>query len=111
MALLTPIADSLWSATAPLRFWGIETGARMTLVRLRAGGLFVHSPLPLDGELGTEVDALGPVVAVVAPSRFHHLSGYSDAIVPIGRNRSSGDDSVPANPPYMSTPPGRMKLT
>lgn len=95
MALLTPIADSLWSATAPLRFWGIETGARMTLVRLRAGGLFVHSPLPLDGELGTEVDALGPVVAVVAPSRFHHLS--------VGAWRDAYPDAVFACSPGLET--------
>ncbi len=58
----------------PLRFWGVETGARMTIVRLRAGALFVHSPLPLGAALRAEVDALGPVRAVVAPSLFHHLS-------------------------------------
>ena len=74
MGRLTPIADELWSMTAPLRFLGIETGARMTLVRLAAGGLFVHSPLPLEEGLREEVDALGPVTAVVAPSLFHHLS-------------------------------------
>lgn len=74
MALLTPISDELWSTTAPLRFWGIETGTRMTIVRLRDGGLFVHSPLPLEGGLEAEVDALGPVRAVVAPTLFHHIS-------------------------------------
>jgi len=46
----------------------------MTIVRLREGALFVHSPLPLGAELKAEVDALGPVMAVVAPSLFHHLS-------------------------------------
>jgi Domain of unknown function (DUF4336) len=46
----------------------------MTIARLRDGGLFVHSPLPLDARLKQEIDALGVVKAVVAPSLFHHLS-------------------------------------
>jgi len=71
---LIPIADGLWSMTQPLRFWGVETGARMTIVRLQDGGLFVHSPLPLDEALGAEIDGLGPTKVVVAPSLFHHLS-------------------------------------
>lgn len=74
MRRLAPIVDSVWSMTSPLRFWGVETGARMTVVRLRRGALFVHSPLPLSAELRAEVDSLGPVEAVVAPSLFHHLS-------------------------------------
>jgi hypothetical protein len=45
----------------------------MTLVRLAGGGLFVHSPIPLEDEIRKRVDALGPVAAIAAPSRFHHL--------------------------------------
>jgi hypothetical protein len=87
MARLTRIDDELWSAVAPLRFLGIETGTRMSVVRLREGGLFVHSPLPLADGLAQEVDALGPVHAVVAPTLFHHLSvgawkdAYPDALL------------------------------
>lgn len=71
--MLEPITEGLWSTTRPLRFFGIETGTRMTVVRLRGGGLFVHSPVGLDPALRAAVDALGPVAAIVAPSRFHHL--------------------------------------
>jgi hypothetical protein len=71
---LIPFAADLWSVARPLRFWGLETGARMSVVRLNDGGLLVHSPVPLDEKLKAEVDALGTVEAVVAPSRFHHLS-------------------------------------
>lgn len=46
----------------------------MSIVRLPDGGLFVHSPVPLDERLKAEVDALDTVEAVVAPSLFHHLS-------------------------------------
>lgn len=74
MATLVPIADKLWSATRPLRFWGVETGSRMTIARLADGGLFVHSPLPLDDGMRAEVDAMGPVEFVVAPSLFHHMA-------------------------------------
>ena len=51
VAALAPMADNLWSATTPLRFWGVETGSRMTIARLADSGLFVHSPLPLDDDL------------------------------------------------------------
>jgi hypothetical protein len=74
MTQLLPIASELWSIARPLRFYGVETGCRMTVVRLREGGLFVHSPIALEPALAAEIDALGPVRAVVAPSLFHHLS-------------------------------------
>lgn len=71
--MLERIAEDVWVAARRLRFFGLETGTRMTVVRLRSGGLFVHSPVALDTATRDAVDALGPVVAVVAPSRFHHL--------------------------------------
>jgi hypothetical protein len=71
--MLEPIADSLWVEARRLRFAGVETGTRMTVVRLSDGGLFVHSPVALDRGTQEAVDALGPVKAVVAPSLFHHL--------------------------------------
>jgi hypothetical protein len=67
------IGEDLWSTTRPMRFWGIETGTRMTVVRLRDGGLFVHSPVALDSATRAAVDALGPVRRIAAPSKFHHV--------------------------------------
>jgi len=83
--MLRRIAESLWVEARPLRFAGVETGTRMTVVRLAGGGLVVHSPVAMD-EGTPAVDALGPVRAIVAPSRFHHLfvgewiAAYPDAI-------------------------------
>ena len=71
--MLEPFAEDIWLVHRPLRFWGVETGTRMTVVRLAGGGLFVHSPVALDAATKAAVDALGPVTALVAPSRFHHL--------------------------------------
>lgn len=71
--MLQRIADDVWIEHRPLRFFGVETGTRMTVVRLTDGGLFVHSPVALDAKTREAVDALGPVKALVAPSLFHHL--------------------------------------
>ena len=71
--MLTRFADDVWVEPRLAKFWGVETGTRMTLVRLENGGLFVHSPVALDAETRREVDALGTVRAVVSPSVFHHL--------------------------------------
>jgi hypothetical protein len=81
------LAHDLWVEARPLRFAGVETGTRMTIVRLADGRLFVHSPVSLDAETRKAADALGPVKAVVAPSGFHHLfvgewmRAYPDAVV------------------------------
>lgn len=73
MFMLERLTDDVWIEQRPLRFFGLETGTRMTVVRLNGGGLFVHSPVALDDTLRATVDALGPVTAIIAPSRFHHL--------------------------------------
>ena len=73
LASMTPFADNIWVETRRAKFFGVETGSRMTVVRLSEGGLFVHSPVALDSETRRAVDALGEVRAVVAPSLFHHL--------------------------------------
>jgi hypothetical protein len=72
-APLLRIDENMWVATRPLRFFGLEVGARMTVVRLEGGGLFVHSPVALDEATRRAVDELGPVRAIVAPNRLHHL--------------------------------------
>lgn len=71
--VLRPLAPELWVAERPQRFRGIELGTRMTAVRLRDGGLWIHSPIALDPGLRAALHALGPVRFVVAPNRFHHL--------------------------------------
>jgi hypothetical protein len=76
MAPLDPLVacgEDLWTTSRPQKFFGVETGTRMNIARLRDGGLLVHCPVALDAATRREVDALGPVKAVVASSLFHHL--------------------------------------
>ena len=63
----------VWIADSPLRFLGLEVGARMTVLRLPGPKLLLHSPVAPSKELAREVEALGPVAYLVAPNRFHHL--------------------------------------
>ncbi len=80
--MLDAFRERVLSTPRPARFFGVETGTRMTIVKLGAGGLFVHSPVALDAATRAAVDALGEeVLAVVAPSIFHHLhvGGWMEA--------------------------------
>jgi hypothetical protein len=79
--MLRQLDDDLWVTERALRFGGVELGARMTVIRLRDGGLFLHSPLGLDDALRGELEHLGTPRFAVAPNRFHHLyiGAYRDA--------------------------------
>jgi len=80
-AALHRLAPEVWVASRPLRLIVGDIGARMTVVRLADGSLFLHSPVRLDEPTRAELDALGPVGSVVAPSKVHHLfvRDYLDA--------------------------------
>ena len=63
----------LWVFDRALRIAGLNVGTRMTAIRLDDGGLFLHSPVALDAPTRDELETLGPVRHVVAPSKVHHL--------------------------------------
>lgn len=67
------VTDDIFTTHRPQRFWHVETGTRMTVVRLSSGGLFVHCPVALDDATRAAVDALGEVRVVASTSLFHHL--------------------------------------
>lgn len=71
-ALEPSVPGEVWTARAPLRFYGVPMGCRMTVCRLADGRLFVHSPIPLE-TVKTALDELGEVAFAVAPSFIHHL--------------------------------------
>lgn len=63
------LADKVHVVEAPQRFFGLEVGARMTVLQL-SGGLLVHSPVDLDP---SSVSHLGELRWVLAPNLLHHL--------------------------------------
>ena len=66
---LRRLSDGVHVVERPQRFWGIELGARMTVLELD-GGLLVHSPVDVDP---SAVAHLGPLRWALAPNLFHHL--------------------------------------
>lgn len=70
---LTELDENLWTAESSHRFLGVDFGGRMTVIRLKRGELFVHSPVRLARHLQNELNALGDVKYVAAPNKFHHL--------------------------------------
>ena len=72
------IADGLWALERRVVVvLGLTLPCRSTLIRLKSGGLVVHSPPPLDDVARTALDTLGPVRAIIAPNSFHHSPGRS----------------------------------
>lgn len=70
---LRQLAADLWVVEAPLRFFGLPLGTRMTVVRLPSSGLVLHSPVAPTDELCRAVRALGTVHYLIAPNLYHHL--------------------------------------
>lgn len=79
--MLRKLAEDLWVVDRPLSVAGVELGARMTIVRLPDGALFLHSPVALDDRLRDALSGIGTPRFAVAPNRFHHLfvGGYRAA--------------------------------
>src|SRR5271170_8206523 len=72
--MLHLIADDVWGHEQDLRLpGGLPLPCRATVIRLRDGGLVLHSPLAIDDATARELAALGEVRALVAPNCVHWL--------------------------------------
>ena len=84
--MLNEWATDFFTADQSQRFFGLEVGTRMSVMRLNGGNLLLHSPIHLDANLRRELSALGHVRYVIAPNLFHHLyvgeyrEAYPDAV-------------------------------
>lgn len=67
------LGHSIWAHEQSFWFGVIPMWHRMTIIRLADGKLVLHSPIRLNAELRAELDALGSVAAIVAPSWWHDL--------------------------------------
>lgn len=72
-SMLYSICENIWHAQHAFKVIGLPMSTRMTIVRLSDGALWVHSPIPVDDALQAQIEALGTVRYVVAPSKTHHL--------------------------------------
>jgi hypothetical protein len=71
--MLQEIAEDVWVAGSEMAVSGFPLEIRMTVIRRPDGGLILHSPIEIDDALAAELDAIGPVCDLLAPSRMHHM--------------------------------------
>ncbi len=70
---LKSVAPDIWLIDGPaIRFYGLPFSTRATVIRLKSGELWVHSPTQLNDALKAEITALGPVTHLVAPNWIHY---------------------------------------
>ncbi|UJR82131.1 DUF4336 domain-containing protein [Sandaracinus amylolyticus] len=108
--LLVPFAEGIWTARTPHPFLGLQLGTRMTVVRLRDGGLLVHSPIALSPALRAEIEQLGSVEHIVAPNLYHHVfagelqKAWPDAILHAPARLASKRPDLRIDAPLGSAP-------
>jgi hypothetical protein len=71
--MLRAIAPDLWVAEKPLKYFGLEVGTRMTIIRLDEEQLIVISPIQIDAPMIDQLNQLGDVSDIIAPNLYHHL--------------------------------------
>ena len=67
------ISEDIWYTDHTLKKFPTEFNIRMVVVKLPSGGLWLHSPVPIDDSLYDQIHNLGKVEHIVAPNCFHHL--------------------------------------
>jgi hypothetical protein len=68
---LEAVTENLWRVTGAVP--GMSLRRTMTVVRRADGSLLLHSPIALDEARRQELEALGPLRAIVVPSALHRL--------------------------------------
>jgi hypothetical protein len=79
------VAENIWTVDGPeidyrLAGLSLPCPTRMTVIRLRDGTIWLHSPVYFTAELKAHLDPLGPVRAIIAPNSFHtsHTHMWAD---------------------------------
>lgn len=65
--------NTIWLREYPIKYAGTRFNSRMSLVRLKNGNLFIHSPCRIDDHLKEQINALGKVEYIVAPGYYHYF--------------------------------------
>jgi Domain of unknown function (DUF4336) len=67
------IDHDIWVTEQPLRYFGLNVGTRMTIIRLSQGELVVISPIQPTTEMVNQLRKLGEVRHIIAPNLYHYL--------------------------------------
>ena len=70
---LRELSRDLWIVDTQIRVAGAVLGTRMSVLRRPDGSLILHSPIEIDDALAEELEELGPIHDLIAPSRLHHM--------------------------------------
>lgn len=70
---MKPVVDSVWIADAEIPLGPVQLPVRMTVIRLGNGSLLLHSPIPYSARLHRELELLGRIEWLVAPSIAHWM--------------------------------------
>lgn len=75
MGIQQSFGSDIWTIDGDsVRMFGVlPFTTRMTIIRLKSGGLWVHSPVLPTPERMRAIDELGPVEHLVAPNKIHSL--------------------------------------
>lgn len=71
--MLRNIDRNLWAVEQPFKYFGLEVGTRMTILRLSTGDLVAISPIKLERETIEQIALIGEVKYIIAPNLYHHL--------------------------------------
>jgi hypothetical protein len=96
--MLKAIAPDIWHVQHNFKANGLPVSSRMTIVRLGNGGLWLHSPVLLSSDDRAQIEALGKVQYIVAPSKTHHLF-VSDCIAHFPNAKLFGAPGLSAKRP------------
>lgn len=73
-AQLQHIGEEIWIYEgAIVSFYGFPFPTRMTVIKLRNGDLWIHSPEKINEDLKDELSNIGEVKYLVSPNKLHHL--------------------------------------
>ncbi|BAY86390.1 hypothetical protein NIES267_58970 [Calothrix parasitica NIES-267] len=72
--MLKKVDTNIWVTEQKLKYWGLEVGTRMTIIRLENGELVVISPIKVDSKTINQINEIGKVSIIIAPNLYHHLS-------------------------------------
>jgi hypothetical protein len=85
--MLKEITENLWHLEHHFNLRGVPHSSRMTVVRLADSRLCLHSPVPISRMVQQQLNQLGAVSFILAPSKNHHkfvaecVSTFPDAVL------------------------------